>query len=143
MIGRTISHYEIAQKLGEGEVRNGHCGRETGFPRLSSASAQLPRDAHDDVLRAHGLRRHAKPGTGHARAPWCLRHRFAGRRAGGAAAHSTSPAGGSVIPGEGQAREALARRGVGATDSFAPESATARTPRRRAGSGMESAHTPC
>jgi len=46
MIGRTISHYEIAQKLGEGEVRNGHCGRRT-FPE-SSQSAE-PRSVSGEL----------------------------------------------------------------------------------------------
>ena len=30
MIGHTISHYEIAERLGEGELRNGLCERLYG-----------------------------------------------------------------------------------------------------------------
>jgi len=28
MIGSAISHFEIAEKLGEGDLRNGHCGKK-------------------------------------------------------------------------------------------------------------------
>ena len=47
MIGRTISHYEIAQKLGEGELRNGHCGRKTAL----SESALMRKPKSPDALR--------------------------------------------------------------------------------------------